>query len=206
MSISTHTQQDKPPLNKKALRRFMRDQRNALTENQQINAANNLLNLLHTHPLFINSKRLAFYLANDGEIDPMPLLLEALAQGKHCYLPVLHPFNKRRLLFVRIRENTKLVQNCFGIWEPRIFCKDLIHPRALNLVLLPLVAFDPHGGRIGMGGGFYDYTFSFTKRASGWRPKLIGLAHECQKLARLELENWDIPLTGVATDQQLYLI
>jgi 5-formyltetrahydrofolate cyclo-ligase len=73
----------------------------------------------------------------------------------------------------------------------------------LDYVLFPLVGFDAQGSRLGMGGGFYDRTFAQTTR---WpkRPKLIGVAHDCQKVATLPLEPWDITLEAVVTDQGIY--
>ena len=79
-------------------------------------------------------------------------------------------------------------------------------PWALDLVLLPLVAFDANGNRMGMGGGYYDRTFSFKSRGQSIPgPKLIGLAHELQRVDRLPVENWDIPLAGIISDQASYL-
>ncbi len=77
---------------------------------------------------------------------------------------------------------------------------------ALDLVLLPLVGFDEQGGRLGMGGGFYDRSLAYlARRKNGHKPTLIGLAHECQKVDRLALASWDIPLAGTVTDAGWYV-
>jgi 5-formyltetrahydrofolate cyclo-ligase len=77
---------------------------------------------------------------------------------------------------------------------------------SLDLVLAPLVAFDAHGNRLGMGGGFYDRSFAYLLRHTRWlRPRLIGLAYDFQRQSRLPSQAWDVPLQAIATDQHLYL-
>jgi 5-formyltetrahydrofolate cyclo-ligase len=71
----------------------------------------------------------------------------------------------------------------------------------MDTVLFPLVGFDEAGGRLGMGGGFYDRTFAFTRIRPRLAPKLIGLAHDCQKVSALPVEYWDVAMHGVVTDK-----
>ena len=70
--------------------------------------------------------------------------------------------------------------------------------------MLPLVGFDRRGRRLGMGGGFYDRTFAFSRIRPRLAPKLIGLAHDLQRVQQLPVEPWDVPLHGVVTDRQRY--
>jgi 5-formyltetrahydrofolate cyclo-ligase len=74
------------------------------------------------------------------------------------------------------------------------------------LVLVPLVAFDVHGMRLGMGGGYYDRSFAF-RMTEGYasKPALVGLAYEIQKVAALEQRAWDVPLDGIVTEASAYL-
>ncbi|MEH6649668.1 MAG: 5-formyltetrahydrofolate cyclo-ligase [Motiliproteus sp.] len=193
------------------LRQSLRRKRRALSPKQQQRAANKLCRILQREPLFLRSKRIGFYLASDGEISPQPLIDIALKMGKQCFLPVLHPIRHNRLWFIRHQPGSRLIKNCYGIPEPDIRRQPRILPQTLDLVLLPLVGFDPQGGRLGMGGGYYDRTFAFKQTRSDVvnkparrSPYLIGLAHELQKQPSLELAAWDIPLAGIASDQQLY--
>ena len=141
-------------------------------------------------------------MAADGEIDPILLCAAAQRRGKSCYLPVLNAFGSPRLRFKRWNREEVLRNNRYGIPEPRggRYCM----PRALSLVLLPLVGFDASGNRLGMGKGYYDRTFAFRRHAAARRPVLLGLAHECQSVEKLEAEAWDLPLDGVVTDQHWY--
>ena len=186
------------------LRRQLRARRRALTRDQQRRAAIALDAVIARSGLLTRHRHIAFYLANDGEIDPSLLLKRAHRQGLCCYLPVIAPDNK--LLFVRYRPGDPLRQNGFGIMEP-LNLSQRRKPWALDMVLLPLVGFDRDGGRLGMGGGFYDRCFSGIKQipAMKW-PTLVGLAHRCQELNRLTLASWDIPLALIATDEGLITV
>ncbi len=67
--------------------------------------------------------------------------------------------------------------------------------------MMPLVGFDADCNRLGMGGGFYDRTLDYLRWHRAWnRPRLIGLAHACQQVARIEPQPWDIPLEAVVTE------
>jgi len=187
------------------LRKQMRQRRQSLTAAAQRKAATGLLRQLCSRPEFIRARHIAFYLPNDGEIDPQPLIRWCWRLGKTPYLPVLHPILHNRLWFIAYRSNTALKRNSYGIKEPKFIPNRLRPAWALDLVLLPLVAFDPAGNRMGMGGGYYDRTFAFKNQVkSVCGPKLIGLAHELQKVERLPVESWDIPLNLIITDQSSY--
>jgi len=188
------------------LRRLLRQARRALTPAQQRQAAQGLYRQLAQHPMFRRARHLALYLPNDGEIDPRLLLRAAQRRGKATYLPVLSPWPRTKMVFQRIRPGEQLHPNRFRILEPRI---DVARQRkvwALDLVLLPLVGFDDAGGRLGMGGGFYDRSLAYLARRKSWRkPTLLGLAHECQKVERLAQASWYVPLQGTVSDRHWYI-
>ena len=192
-------------MNKSHLRRELRARRRQLTPHQQTVAAGYLQRLLRRQPLFIRSRRIAFYLANDGEINPAPLLDWARRLGKHCYLPALDPCAAGRLRFVRYNTGSRLRPNRYGIPEPLLSRGDILPAAALDLVFLPLVGFDASGARLGMGGGYYDRTFAFKRSNTAHKPYLLGLAHRCQQVDNLETAHWDIPLHAVATDGGLII-
>lgn len=186
------------------LRKHLRQQRRSLSYEQQQQASENLaLNLLN-HPDLHRARHIALYLPNDGEIDPLLYMDVARRKGIRFYLPVLHPIYSGKLVFSPFTEGVELKPNRFGIPEPA-FRDGLKRPAwALDAVLFPLVGFDERGGRLGMGGGFYDRTFAFSRLRPRLAPKLIGLAHDFQRVKQLPIEPWDVPLHGVVTDQHCY--
>jgi len=192
-------------LSRSALRRQLRQARRQLPPTRQRLAARELYRQLAQHPVFRRARHIAFYLPNDGEIDPRPLMLEAQRRGKATYLPVLNAWPRTRMVFQRIMPNERLRPNLFGIAEPAFRPNRQRRIWTLDLVLMPLVGFDEHGGRLGMGGGFYDRSLAYRgRRKNGHKPTLLGLAHECQKVDRLPLEPWDVSLQATVTDQSWY--
>lgn len=194
------------PLSRPQLRRMLRKARRALTPREQRQAACGLYRQLAQHPLFRRAKHISLYLPTDGEIDPRLLLRAAQRQGKATYLPVLSAWPRTKMVFQRVRPGDKLLPNRFRILEPRANARHQRKVWALDLVLLPLVGFDNEGGRLGMGGGFYDRSLAYLARRKTWRkPTLLGLAHECQQVDRLAQASWDVPLAGTVTDKQWFV-
>lgn len=188
-----------------SLRREMRARRIALTSDETLQAAARIAGHLATQPVFLCSRRIAAYLPVAGEADPRPLIQRAWELGKSVYLPALVPFGANRLWFLPFGPKTKLVYNRYGIPEPEVSPRKRIRPTILDLVLTPLVAFDPAGNRVGMGGGFYDNSFAFLRNRTIWRkPALLGIAYEFQRVDRLSPQPWDIPLAGAVTEAGLW--
>eukprot|EP01132_Coremiostelium_polycephalum_P016326 gene16326-19638_t len=170
------------PLSRPQLRRMLRKARRALTPSEQRQAALGLYRQLAQHPLFRRRR------------------------GKATYLPVLSAWPRTKMVFQRVRPGEKLRPNRFRILEPQVNASRQRKVWALDLVLLPLVGFDDEGGRLGMGGGFYDRSLAYMARRKSWRkPTLLGLAHECQKVERLAQASWDVPLEGTVTDKDWYI-
>ena len=188
------------------LRASMRRQRRTLSQDAREQCSEDAARRFAAMRHFRCSRHIACYLANDGELDPFPLMQRAWAARKTCYLPVLSALPSRRLWFAPYREGDTLVYNRYGILEPNVPVSELASAWMLDLIVVPLVAFDGRGNRIGMGAGFYDRTFAFLRYRQCWQsPRLFGLAYEFQKVARIQAESWDVPMQGVITEAGLYL-
>jgi 5-formyltetrahydrofolate cyclo-ligase len=187
------------------LRRVIRNQRRQLTPQTLQRHSRQLQRLAGSLNAFRHSHRIAFYVASRGEIDPHLLMMLAFKAGKQVYLPVLRKRPSNSLWFSAYRPGDRLVNNCYGILEPVMHSRRVVMPWSLDMVFVPLVAFDMSGNRLGMGGGYYDRTFAFKRMRSHWcGPKLIGLAHEFQGVEQLHSQPWDIALNGVITEQCIY--
>ncbi|MBT8128399.1 MAG: 5-formyltetrahydrofolate cyclo-ligase [Gammaproteobacteria bacterium] len=194
------------PSDNSTIRARKRRLRNQLTCQQQSAHAVELANHVCRQQAFLNSNRIAFYLANDGEIDPDHIIRTAWSLRKHVYLPVLSPFQKK-LYFAPYSYGMAMNLNRFDIPEPACSPVNWVTAWQLDLMLLPLVAFDESGNRLGMGGGFYDRSLAYRRsRSHSRRPKLIGLAHELQREPALATNSWDIPLDMIATEERVILV
>ncbi|ALO44815.1 5-formyltetrahydrofolate cyclo-ligase [Pseudohongiella spirulinae] len=186
-----------------SLRQQLRQQRRQLDYLQQQHAARLLVRRLSRSLRWQRSRRIAFYLPVDGELDPRELLRLALQQGKYCYLPVLHPFHPDRMLFVRYQLTDRLHYNRWGIAEPVPSKARRILPRRLQLAFVPLTGFDRSGNRLGMGKGFYDRAFAF-RIGNSRSPVLVGLAHNCQEVAGgLQAAAWDVKMDAICTPSEI---
>ncbi len=180
---------------KKALRQHYRGLRRGLTAEQQQDASKALLThfaayLDTAHPSVISG-----YLANEGEIDIAPILALCWQCGITTVLPIVDPNNTRQLVFAKYDSSTQLYDNKYGIPEPAFDQNCLVPLPDISHVLLPLVAFNYRGHRLGMGGGYYDTTLSSASHSA----KLIGVAHDIQECEDIPIKPWDLPLAGVFT-------
>lgn len=186
---------------RKSIRRLMRERRRQLTVPEQRNAALRLRNRLLALSRFRHARNIAAYHAVDSEISLDPVIETAWSLGIAVYMPCLRGM---RMEFRRYAPDTLLINNRFGIPEPRAGAR--INARFLDLVLTPLLAFDPEGARLGTGGGYYDRTFAFLQHRRSWkRPSLFGVAHAFQQVPQLPVEAWDVPLHGVITDAAAHI-
>ncbi len=191
--------------NPKPLRQTLKHARRELTDAARASAQARVIERIARYRPFLKARRIAFYVGSNGEIDPMPLAQIAVALGKHCYLPVLHPFQQGRLWFARWTPDTAMMPNRFGIPEPDPRTTVVLPARDLDLVIVPLLGFDTQCHRLGMGGGFYDRTFAFRRRRSHLqRPHLAGIAFDLQRVAQIEQQPWDVKLDAVFTEQRVY--
>ena len=186
------------------IRQLKRSQRRLLSSRTQLQHSQALSQITTKEKTWRCSQHIALYLANDSEIDPYLLIEHARFMGKKIYLPILAPL-KNSLYFSPYEAGDRLKLNRFKILEPVCHPSKWKTASQLDLLLLPLVAFDAHGNRIGMGGGFYDRTLAYRQHRRFWKkPTLVGLAHEIQKVGQLNSQSWDIPLDYIITEKQCY--
>ena len=184
-------------------RQDYRHLRRQLSASEQQSHSRSMSALLNRNKVIRNASRIACYLSNDGEIAPGGIAEAGWERRQSIYLPVLSPLNNS-LYFAPWKPDSRFQLNRFGIAEPECSPREWLSARQLDVILLPLVAFDLEGNRLGMGGGFYDRTLAFLRHRKYHRkPALIGLAHEIQRADSLSPSAWDIPLDAIATEQRL---
>ena len=144
--------------------------------------------------VFMKGAIVAGYAAVRGEVDPFPLMAALANQG--------HPLCLRRtqgraLTFRAWKPGDPLVVGRFSIPEP----DEKTRQRRPDLILVPLIAFDRHGYRLGYGGGFYDRYLA--QHRANRTLRAIGIAFAAQEVDELPREETDEPLDAVVTDERV---
>jgi 5-formyltetrahydrofolate cyclo-ligase len=183
------------------LRKKIRKQRKQVSVLQQQYSEQHILNRLRHLPEFKHAKHIGIYLHAFGEIQTRKIIEYCFHQKKSVYLPMICNMNQR-LVWVKISlhqfYNQRFSYHPFGMQEPMASRGQ--HVSHLDLLIMPLLACDAFGTRIGMGGGFYDKTLA---SAPYHRPFRLGLAHAFQLVPQtLIREPWDQPLDGLLMPQQ----
>ena len=181
----------------KNLRTDARKARRSMTARERARASRQITDRFLNSRYFMASDTIGCYVSSWDEVDTSAIIERAWCAKKRIFLPVT---GARRIM--RFRETlpeTELAVNDFGLWEP--VSGSSIDVSELDVVVTPLLAFDSQRNRIGMGGGFFDSTFAFLRDRRNWlRPKLIGIAFECQRVPEIVPNPWDIPVFRVYTE------
>jgi len=161
-------------------------------------AAEGVAAQLLAHPRFPTEGYIAGYWAMDGEV-PLHLLQMRLREGQVWCLPCVQADGA--LMFAPWQPGDALVSNRFGIPEPDLAADSLLPAGEMALIVLPLLGFTRGGQRLGMGGGYYDRSLAFRRRAKA-PPWLVGAAYSFQQLDELAAQDWDVPLDAIATEKE----
>lgn len=185
------------PYDLNPLRKTLRQQRRALNEFQQRQAGQAILKRLIRIPEFQQAGKIGVYLHAFGEVHTQKIMQYCFARSKAVYLPMICSMNQR-LVWVRISQHQyrsrRFARHPLGMKEP-VQARGL-HVSKLDLLIMPLLACDIYGTRIGMGGGFYDKTLA----SAPGKPVRLGLAHDFQFMPQaLPREAWDQPLDALLT-------
>lgn len=183
---------------KKALRETMKQIRSKISVSYSLTASNQVCTRISLLDQYRQAKRIALYSPVHGEIDLDSLWRNAPLQGKFCYFPSLNE-DHLTLSFLPATPTTPFKKNRYGIPEPDVSPDLALPAEELDLILVPLVAFDVHCTRLGMGAGYYDRTF---KDKAGCT--LFGVAYQFQRVDFIQPQSWDIPLDAVITQRAIY--
>ena len=186
---------------KRELRATLRARRQGLSAGERMQAAEAVSNRLLTHPLFNQPGYVAGYWAMGGEL-PLHVLQMRLRADQIWCLPCIQPDNSLR--FAPWRPGDLLESNRFGIPEPALSPDAQLGAADMEVILVPLLGFTRSGGRLGMGGGFYDRSLAFRGQTAAG-PVLIGVGYALQELDELPEHPWDIALDAIVTENELLL-
>lgn len=174
-------------MNKQELRRAIRERKRAMTEEEIVERSNALAEKFYNSPAYQAASTIYGYLPYNQEVRTVPMLQRALDEGKRVAVPKVYGEEMR---FIYLEDLTQVSKGYAGIPEPIADAPVADDKRAL--VLMPGLAFDPQGHRIGYGGGFYDRFL-----AQEPHHPTLALCYEFQVQAHLDTEEFDIPVDTV---------
>lgn len=174
-------------MNKQELRRTIRERKRAMTEEEIVERSNALAEKFYNSPAYQAASTIYGYLPYNQEVRTIPMLQRALDEGKRVAVPKVYGEEMR---FIYLEDLTQVSKGYAGIPEPIADAPVAEDQRAL--VLMPGLAFDPQGHRIGYGGGFYD---KFLAKEP--HHPTLALCYEFQMQAHLDTEEFDIPVDTV---------
>jgi 5-formyltetrahydrofolate cyclo-ligase len=183
------------------IRRAMRANRRRISPTDRAIAARQFAAAADRAYLLLPQRRIAVYHPYGHEADTQGITQRAWQRGCRVYLPVITHQRDFRMEFRRFAAGTCLKSNAFGILEPLKEGAERIPVFHLDVIFMPLVAFDDRGSRIGSGAGFYDRALRHLHGARHWRrPKLVGVAYSQQRADSIEANAWDIPMDAIITE------
>lgn len=148
--------------------------------------------ILFSQPQFLQADRIMFYISKESEVDTTSMIKDALRMGKKVIVPVTL-VEKRKIIPSQVKDyKQELEIGRYGIYQPKrsFFRKVLL--KDIDLVIVPGVAFDRTGNRLGRGGGYFDRFLAKIKKRN---IPMFGLAFKCQVLKQLPVFAHDIPVT-----------
>lgn len=187
-------------MDKHALRTTILAKRRSLTPGEVARASEAALGRLRGLDAWPAAREVLLYAAFAGEIDALLLLDELWAAGVRTLLPRCRPGEPGRLDVTCLNCLEELIPGAYGIPEPDPGRCPTLTDFAPDIALIPAVAFDRAGNRLGFGQGYYDRLLAKPALS---RTLLIGLAHPFQVLDRLPRDPWDRPVQIIVTPEEL---
>jgi 5-formyltetrahydrofolate cyclo-ligase len=184
---------------KRDLRRAMRDRRAALSLDERRERSRAAARRLAELPELAAAQTVAGFLATPVEIDPAEALAEVSRRGGAVVFPRVTK-GQPRLRFHRVNGPADLRPGAFGILEPPESCPE-VAAQDLDVILVPGLAFDAEGRRLGYGGGYYDEVGGVVRRQG--RAVLVGLGFDFQLVDRCPAGEGDVDIDRVVTDARM---
>jgi 5-formyltetrahydrofolate cyclo-ligase len=182
---------------KKALRSKIIADRRKLTDNYRQRASNRMMTVFCALPDFKEPRKVLCYASLADEVQIRPLMEKWLSMGVTVALPRIT--GKGQMEAVNFTDFDSLVEGEYGILTPDLEKGEVIPPEELDLIIVPGIAYDTRGERLGMGGGFYDVYLARATKA-----KRIALAFSCQLVAKIPMEDHDVRVHKIITEQGIY--
>jgi 5-formyltetrahydrofolate cyclo-ligase len=184
---------------KKELRKKVQVLRDVLDPMQQRLLSDKIAANLWSIPEFDSAETILFFISFRSEVDTLSMISRALEEGRTVCIPCTDMGDKSMVASQIMNMDSDLKMGNYNIPEPREECLRPVPPEQIDVILMPGVAFDPTGGRLGYGGGYYD---RFLEKCSP-DCKLIALAYELQIVEHVPCADHDHHIHKIVTEKRI---
>jgi len=185
-------------MKKENIRKRILSLRNSQSIFQAITKSRRIKQKLFTLPEFVRAKTILFYVSTKDEVETKNMIKEALNLGKRVVVPISDVKNKK-LILSELKNLDELEPGAFNILEPKKQFFRPVSPEDIDLVIVPGVAFDERGNRIGYGMGFYDRFLRSLKK----RVPVVGLAYDFQIVDNIPVDDKDVTVDKAVSEERV---
>lgn len=186
---------------KKELRKSILDIRDNLNVDKKREKDNTIRKIFLESSHYKNAEKIFIYISYSSEIDTIEIIKKALKDGKEIFVPRTI-FKTKVMDAVKIISLDNLKKDRYGIPEPEE-SEPHINPDELDLIVVPGVAFDDKGGRIGYGAGYYDRYFKKISKERNRLIKKIALAYDFQVIDNVPMDEQDVKIDCIITEKHI---
>lgn len=186
-------------MEKKKLRKIIIDQRDKLTPEEILSKSSLIAENLYSLSAYQNAGAVMFFISFGSEVDTRSMLEETIRKGKLALAPKALPKTRELIPSQILNWDEDLAPGAYNIPEPRDDMLRPCKPDLIDLLIVPGVAFDLKGNRLGYGGGYYDRFFPLLKQGT----PLVALVFDLQIQPEIPVEKWDQPVDIVITEKRI---
>lgn len=185
---------------KKELRKKIISERDKLTEEDIAGKSRLIGENLFSLQAYRNAGTIMYFISFGTEVDTRPMVEETIRQGKIALAPKPRP-QERKMIPSRILDwDNDFTPGAYNIPEPKEETLRPYNPDQIDLLIVPGVAFDLKGNRLGYGGGYYDRFFELLKPGT----PLVALVFELQVVPEVPVEEWDRRVDLIVTEKRIF--
>lgn len=184
---------------KKLIRKEMKECLALLTKPYYEHYSHIIANTLYIDKYWLNAKVIGITISKEPEVDTYQIIRKAWEEGKEVVVPKCNPKTKT-LSFRKITEFSQLESVFYGLLEPIIEQTMEVKPKDIDLLFVPGLAYTREGFRLGFGGGYYD------RYLPNYNGKTLSLAFSFQVIPQLPIEEHDIPVSKIITNNEVIKI
>lgn len=182
-------------MDKKEMRKIYLKKRNSLSEEEIFEKSKKMCDIFFTADFYKRAEKVFTYINYKSEFNSSIIIERALSDGKTVCVPVMSKEKAAEMFFVEINNLDTLSLNSYGIYEPELDFSKVLKPDLKTIMIVPGLAFDKKGYRLGYGGGYYDKYIRENKDSFN-----IGFAFEFQLVEEVVHNEYDVSIDMIFTE------